>query len=221
MAVSDRGAGPNRRGSSGRERAYDFVKNSVLTDPANQGQFVSEQEVAARIGVSRTPIREALLMLSAEGLVQLVPNRGAYIAPLTGKELRELVELRGLLERFAAEKTIGNGTVPLGAMRTLLEQQGRLEGPDDAEEFIGCDAAFHQVLIDAAGSELLSRTYRGLRARQVRAGLVALFHEPARQSAVLSEHAEILGALADSDAARAVAAIDDHLETTLRIQLTS
>lgn len=220
MSVSDRG-GAGRRGSSGRERAYDFVKNSVLTDPASQGQFISEQEVAARIGVSRTPIREALLMLSAEGLVQLVPNRGAYIAPLTGKELRELVELRGLLERFVAEKTIGNSTVPLDGMRALLEQQGQLEGPDDAEEFIGCDAAFHQLLIDAAGSELLSRTYQGLRARQVRAGLVALFHEPSRQSAVLTEHAAILDALAGRDVARTVAAIDEHLEATLRIQLTS
>src|SRR4051812_21008556 len=96
---------------TGRDRAYEYLKSTVLTDPGVQGEFLSEQEIADNVGVSRTPVREALLMLAAEGLVQLVPKRGAYIAPLTGKELRELVELRGVLERFAAEKALADGAV--------------------------------------------------------------------------------------------------------------
>ncbi|WP_345033981.1 GntR family transcriptional regulator [Kutzneria kofuensis] len=59
---------------SGRDRAYDYLRNTVLADPAAQGTFLNEQDIADRIGVSRTPIREALLMLSAEELVRLVPS---------------------------------------------------------------------------------------------------------------------------------------------------
>ncbi|MBI0382182.1 GntR family transcriptional regulator, partial [Streptomyces albiflaviniger] len=65
---------------SGREKAYAFLKETVLTDPDMQGRFLTEQEIADRIGISRTPIREALLLLAAEDLVQLVPKRGAHIA---------------------------------------------------------------------------------------------------------------------------------------------
>jgi DNA-binding GntR family transcriptional regulator len=206
---------------SGREKAYEFLRYTVLTDPAAQGAFVSEQDVAERIGISRTPVREALLRLAAEDLVQLVPKRGAYIAPLTGKDLRELVELRGLLERFAAEKTIAAGTVPLNDMFAALHQQQEVDGPDHAKQFIELDTYFHHLLIEAADNAMLTKTYQNLRARQVRAGMVALYQSPGRQEAVLREHQAILDALASKDVSAAVAAIEHHLSATLEIQLTA
>lgn len=206
---------------SGRVKAYEFLKSTVLTDPAAQGQFISEQEIADRIGVSRTPIREALLMLAAEELVQLVPKRGAYIAPLTGKDLRELIELRGTLERFAAEKTLAGGQVPLTEMRDVLAAQQRMHGVEQAKDFIELDARFHALLVRAAGNDMIARTYEMLRARQVRAGLVAMFRVDRRKETVIAEHQAILDGLAAGDAVATLAAIDDHLGTTLRIQLTS
>jgi hypothetical protein len=74
--------------------------------PGCRGPFLSEQDLADRIGVSRTPIREALLHLAAEDLVELVPKRGARVAPLTGREIRELMEPRGIVERYAAERLV-------------------------------------------------------------------------------------------------------------------
>ncbi|AXB45704.1 GntR family transcriptional regulator [Amycolatopsis albispora] len=206
---------------SGREKAYEFLKGEVLPDPAAQGQFISEQDLASRIGVSRTPIREALLMLAAEELVQLVPNRGAYIAPLTGRDLSELIELRGMMERFAAEKTIAGDGVPVERMRATLKQQAELADPAQAKEFIELDTAFHTHLIDAAGNAMLSKAYAGLRDRQLRAGLVALFACPNRQHAVCEEHQAIVDGLAARDLAATHAAIDHHLGTTLKLQLTS
>jgi DNA-binding GntR family transcriptional regulator len=204
---------------SGREKAYRFLKNEVLSAPAAQGGFfINEQEIADRVGVSRTPIREALLMLAAEELVQLVPNRGAYIAPLTGKDLRELIELRGTLERFAAEKALKAGTAPVAEMRETLARQGELK---DAKAFIELDTHFHTLLIQASDNAMLARTYETLWARQVRAGLVAMFGVADRRSAVLAEHQAILDALAAGDVDATLAAIDDHLGTTLRIQLTN
>ncbi|WP_199493485.1 GntR family transcriptional regulator [Marinitenerispora sediminis] len=204
---------------SGRERAYAFLKENYLADPDRQGEFINEQEVADRIGVSRTPIREALFLLAAEELVQLIPKRGAYVAPMTGREIGELMELRGMVERHAAERTLARGEPPLAAMRAALEKQAGLRGAEQAREFIAWDHRFHSELVAANGNEMLTKLYDGLRARQIRAGVVAVFSATGRQDAVLDEHERILRALASGDAAAAAAAIDTHLEATLRVLL--
>ncbi|MFJ9376744.1 GntR family transcriptional regulator [Streptomyces sp. NPDC101455] len=205
--------------ASGRDKAYAYLKDTVLTDPEMQGAFLSEQELADRIGVSRTPIREALLMLAAEDLVELVPKRGARVAPLTGREVRELMELRGLVERYAAERLVAAGRVPLEELRSLLEQQRALTGAEEAHAFIAVDHRFHASLVAAVGNTLLDRHYDGLRSRQVRAGVVAVFNQQGRQKAVLDEHEAIVDALAAGDAQAACAAIDHHLRSTLKVLL--
>ncbi|GGN86603.1 GntR family transcriptional regulator [Streptomyces albiflavescens] len=205
--------------ASGREKAYAYLKDTVLTDPAMQGAFLSEQDIADRIGVSRTPIREALLLLAAEDLVELVPKRGARVSPLSGREISELMQLRGIVERYAAEHVIAAGRAPLRQLGELLDRQSALSGPDQAKEFIAVDHLFHATLVSAVGNALLDRHYDGLRSRQVRAGVVALFNQHGRQAAVLDEHREILDALAAGDAAAARAAIDSHLDSTLKILL--
>src|SRR5690349_14016414 len=102
--------------SSGRDRAYEYLRDHVLADARMQGQFLNEQELAARIGVSRTPVREALLLLVSDGLVELIPKRGALIPVISGREIAELMEMRGVLERHAAQSAITSGRVPLDAM---------------------------------------------------------------------------------------------------------
>lgn len=205
--------------TSGRDKAYAYLKDTVLTDPGMQGAFLSEQELADRIGVSRTPVREALLQLAAEDLVELVPKRGARVSPLTGREIRELMELRGIVERYAAQQLVSAGAASVAELRSLLERQRELTGADQAREFIAVDHRFHSALVSAVGNALLDRHYDGLRSRQVRAGVVALFNQQGRQQAVLEEHEAILDALAAGDAQAAWAAIDHHLESTLKVLL--
>lgn len=205
--------------TSGREKAYAYLKDIVLTDPGMQGTFLSEQELADRIGVSRTPVREALLQLAAEDLVELVPKRGARVSPLTGREIRELMELRGIVERYAAQQLVTGGAAPVAELRSLLERQRELTGADQAREFIAVDHRFHSALVSAVGNALLDRHYDGLRSRQVRTGVVALFNQQGRQEAVLEEHEAILDALEAGDAQAACAAIDHHLESTLKVLL--
>ncbi|GAB3213667.1 GntR family transcriptional regulator [Marinactinospora thermotolerans] len=202
---------------SGRDRAYTYLKEVYLADPECQGRFINEQEVADRIGVSRTPIREALFLLSAEGLVQLIPKRGAYVAPWTARELSELMELRGMVERHAATQAIARGVVPEAEMRAALDRQYGLRGSDEGAAFIDWDHRFHSALVTAVGNDMLIDFYSGLRARQVRAGIVALFSAPHRREAVLQEHEEILRGLVDGDVAAAHRAIDAHLDSTLRV----
>ncbi|MEV6787328.1 GntR family transcriptional regulator [Streptomyces sp. NPDC051098] len=205
--------------ASGRDKAYAYLKDHVLTDPDMQGTFLSEQDLADRIGVSRTPIREALLLLAAEDLVRLVPKRGAQVVPLTGREITELMELRGIVERYAAEQLIARGGTPLPELTGILERQRTLSTPDQARDFIAVDHLFHATIVSAVGNALLDRHYDGLRSRQIRAGVVALFNQHGRQAAVLEEHRAILSAIASGDAEAACAAIDTHLETTLKVLL--
>lgn len=202
---------------SGRQKAYAFLKDTVLTDPAMQGEFLSEQMIADRIGISRTPIREALLLLAAEDLVSLVPKRGAYIAPLSGREIGELMEMRALLERYAAQRAIALGTAPVAEMDRILGEQAKLRGGDAAKEFIAADHRFHATLIASAGNALMTKQYDALRSRQVRAGVTALYRSGGRQDEVCVEHRRIVEALVAERADLACAAIDEHIAATRRI----
>jgi DNA-binding GntR family transcriptional regulator len=208
--------------ASGREKAYIHLRENVLTDPELQGRFLNETELAADIGVSRTPVREALLLLVSDGLVELIPQRGAYVPAITGREISELMELRGVLENYAARLVIAEQRVPAGLMQETLDLQARIpdtESPGDAREFIRLDTLFHQQLIDAAGNELISRTYSKLHVRQILVGVAALFRTGGRRQDVCAEHPGIHDALVAGDAVQAQKAIDEHLAVTRDILL--
>lgn len=205
--------------TSGRQLAYEHLKDTVLSDPAMQGQFVNEQSLADEIGVSRTPIREALLLLAAEELVQLVPKRGAYIAPVRGREIRELFEIRAMIESYSARRTLELGTTPLEEMRAELARQHELCADEDDRAFIDRDHKFHSALVFAVDNDMLAKSYDALRARQIRAGIVALFRGADRRKSVLCEHTTILDALSAGDAGAATSAITSHLEATQHVLL--
>lgn len=211
---------------SGRERALGYLRRDVLPDPGVQGTFVNEQQIATEIGISRTPVREALLILASEGLVQLIPRRGAYVPPLSAREMTELFDLRGLLERYAASIALAAEPAPARSVadrvRPILRQQkamARAHRRHSAAEFIELDNRFHQSMVDAADNLLLSRTYAGLRERQLRLGIVAMSTSSARWQEVCGEHTAIVDALADGDERAVHAAIDAHLGITLRTLL--
>ena len=161
-------------------------------------------------------------MLQSEGLVEMVPKRGAHVPAMSGRQIAELMDLRGVLERHAATRALRAGDAPITQMRHALMQQELLMNSDDADapkQFIDWDGTFHQSLIDSAGSDLLSRTYAGLRARQLRVGLSALFTAANRQHRVCAEHQAIIDALGAGDEDLVHAKIDAHLEVTLQTLL--
>jgi DNA-binding GntR family transcriptional regulator len=201
-------------GDSGRDRAYQYLRGTVLSDPAVSGTFINEQAVATEVGVSRTPVREALLMLAAEDLVQLVPHRGAFVAPVPGREIAEMMQARGVIECWAATTSMESGDAPVESMAKVLDQQRAIVEIGDAKEFIELDSQFHALLVDAAGNSVLGRLYDSLRARHVLLGVVALQRSATRRQEVLAEHQAIVDGLASGDKAVAEAAILSHLGTT-------
>jgi DNA-binding GntR family transcriptional regulator len=202
-------------GDSGRDRAYQYLRGTVLSDPAVSGTFINEQAVATEVGVSRTPVREALLMLAAEGLVQLVPHRGAFVAPVPGREIAEMMQARGVIECWAATTCLASPDgAPVKPMSAVLEQQRAIVEAGDAKDFIELDSQFHALLVEAAGNAVLGRLYDSLRARHVLLGVVALQRSATRRQDVLAEHQGIVDGLASGDPAQAEAAILRHLDTT-------
>lgn len=204
-------------GDSGRDRALAYLRETVLSDPAVLGTFINEQALATEIGVSRTPVREALLMLAAENLVQLVPNRGALVPTLPGREIAELMQARGVIECWAATACLAMDNAPVDDMNALLRMQRAISDVSEAKEFIELDSQFHALLVASADNSVLDRLYQSLRARHVLLGVAALERSSSRRAEVLAEHQAIVDALARKDPDEAEASILRHLNTTAAV----
>src|ERR671915_475470 len=109
-----------------KDRAYEFTKGRVLDSTFAGGDLITEGEVAAALGMSRTPVREAFLRLEGEGLLRLYPKRGALVVPVSVGEVEGGMEARLLVERFALDKVLSNGPAELLA-RAMDEAIGQQE----------------------------------------------------------------------------------------------
>lgn len=200
---------------SGRVRAYNYIRDEVLPDPAAHGTFITEDQVASRIGgLSRTPVREAFLLLGAEGLLELVPRHGAFVPPVRRQEIDEALELRRLIERRALEVVLSSRRVPLAAMKEALALQEAACAEGAEREFNIRDTEFHMALIRAAGNSLMTKAYSDLRTRQIRMGVLLVLAEPQRRRQVVQEHRAIIAALEAQDLEQAIFALNRHIDET-------
>jgi DNA-binding GntR family transcriptional regulator len=199
---------------SAKARAYEYVKHLVLTNPAQSGAFLTEDEVASALGVSRTPVREAFLRLEAEHLIQLLPRRGAFVTPVSSHEMADVMEARRAIETYALAQAAD--PIALGERLGALLDAQRAHG-DDAEEFIARDRAFHQAMVDATGNRVLQAFYESLRDRMLRMGVVAVHRRGERVEQVLAEHETVVAALRRGETDAACKALSDHLESTLSV----
>lgn len=195
------------------ELAYEWLKNTIITLPREQEMFLTEAQVAEASGISRTPVREALLRLQAEGFVRRVPHKGAFIPALSDSDVEAVMQARRVVEEWSVTEVASEpGPVPDKLYRILREQ----EFDDDPVEFIAHDTEFHTTIIRAAGNPLMNDFYSSLRDRQMRMGVRIVMADEDRKKQVLTEHRAIADALADGDSAAAVRAVRNHLQTTVR-----
>jgi DNA-binding GntR family transcriptional regulator len=202
---------------SAQDMTYKWLKNRIAALPRHEGTFLTEAEVAAESGVSRTPVREALLRLEVEGLVQILPKKGAFVPPVSDAEVEATMQARMLVERWAATKVTAAGESIDVPLDELLAEQLQLLDEDDSGAFIDADRRFHRVIVQAAGNPVLNDFYESLRDRQIRMGLRAVTSRPDRGQAVIDEHTAIRDALASRDAERADEAVKAHLTNTLEV----
>ena len=182
---------------SAKERAYRHVKRRILDGALPGGELLSEGEVAEELGMSRTPVREAFLLLEAEGLMHLYPKRGALVVPVSPEEVRDVMEARQVVERHAA--TVVATRPPAGILEeleALIAEQDERRRADDPPGFVDADRRFHRALVVAAGNAVLLRFYDSLRDRQRRMGTATIMRDPGAMAAFVDEHRAIVRALA-------------------------
>ena len=196
---------------SASERAYAHVKRGILDGTREGGQFFTEGEVADAVGVSRTPVREALLRLEVEGLVRLYPKRGALIVPVSAQEAQDVIEARGVIEEWAASRIWPYRTEILGDLGGALATMRAAAGANAVEDFVAADRTFHECIVSAAGNDVLTRQYRSLGERQRGVSRSAIRASDAGMGRVVSAHLELIHLLATGTRAEFLAATSEHL----------
>ena len=194
------------------ERVYLHVKRGVLDRSYEGGTLLTEGDLAEAVGVSRTPVREALLRLEAEGLLKLYPKKGALVLPVSAQEIADVVETRLLVEQHAVAKVVG--AVPARLIERLeesLAEQREHARRGDLAAFAAADRCFHAEIVRASGNRILAHLYDQLRDRQLRMGVATMHAEPSRVAKNLAEHTEILQALRDGAAQTAAELVGRHV----------
>lgn len=210
--------------ASAADRAYAHVKAAILARRYPPRELLTEGELAATVGVSRTPVREALLRLQAEALVQLLPKRGALVLAVTAEEAADVMETRRLVEAFAVRKAVTGARNELVAeLDEQLAQMRAAMKQRDAGAYVSADRDFHERIVAATGNEIIVSLYRSLRDKQLRMGAVNLLDEgghvvdPMRMRATITEHEAIRDAIAAGTVRAAEAAVTAHLEHAERL----
>ncbi|MFI8499223.1 GntR family transcriptional regulator [Streptomyces sp. NPDC085524] len=193
------------------ERVYQHVKQGVLDRRYEGGSLLTEGELAEAVGVSRTPVREALLRLETEGLLKLYPKKGALVLPVSAQEINDVLETRLLIEEFTVRRAVPAPPGLLDRLAGLIEEQRRYAAAGDLPAMTAADRAFHAEIVAATGNQILGRLYDQLRDRQLRMGVAVLHAHPERVERTLAEHTEILDALRAGDADTAAAAVRGHI----------
>ncbi|MFI5829579.1 GntR family transcriptional regulator [Streptomyces sp. NPDC051578] len=193
------------------DRVYQHVKQGVLGRRYEGGVLLTEGEVAEAVGVSRTPVREALLRLETEGLLKLYPKKGALVLPVSAQEIADVIETRLLVEEFTVRKAVPAPPGLLERLAGLIGEQRRHAADGDLVALMAADRAFHAEIVRNAGNRILDRLYDQLRDRQLRMGVALLHAHPDRVERTLAEHAEILDALRAGEPETAAAAVRAHV----------
>jgi len=196
-----------------QDSIYRWLKNHVLALPRDEASFLTEAEVCRAIGKSRTPVREAMLRLEADGLLQIIPKKGAYVAPISEAEVEYVMQARSLIEDWCVRRVADSGDCASLDLERLVDRQADLQ--TDPVAFIECDREFHRTIVRAAGNPVLASFYESLRDRQLRMGWHAVTTSKERTAGVLTEHTAIVEALHSGDPTRAEAAMTRHLSNTL------
>lgn len=196
--------GRGRRGE-GRQRIYDRLRQDILSLRLEPGSTLDEAELAAAFGVSRTPMREALIWLSVEGLVQLQQNRGARVAPMDIHNLREhheaLEMLHRVVARWAATRVTDEG------MRLIVKRRDDFEAAVSAgngDKVLEANVAFHAAIGEEARNSYIQAAYVRILNEGQRYSRISLLRDigtdAENQAAVISEHRDIVTALEARDA---------------------
>lgn len=203
-----------------RDVVFNTLRQAILTGELKPGERLMEIHLANKLGVSRTPIREAIRKLELEGLVTMIPRRGAEVAQITGKSLQDVLEVRRSLDALCVE---------LACDRISAEEIQRLEAAckafeeatrkKDIREIAAADVTLHDIIVQATGNKRLVQLVNNL-AEQMYRYRFEYIKDFSMHERLIEEHRVIFEAISSKDkktaAAAAVIHIDNQMETIAR-----
>ncbi|MGI6252373.1 MAG: GntR family transcriptional regulator [Synergistaceae bacterium] len=197
--------------------AYQELRHRIITKQLKPGQRLPEVNIAVQMGVSRTPVREALRRLASEGLVIIIPNSGARLAAPTLREIQDTFLVREQLEclaiSLAAEKI---GDRHLRRLEEALLEEARAIDEKNLETYLEVNEAFHKAVADASGNRVLAEYVENILART---NAYVVFYDPFHQGETklsVDSHKEILMALRAHDVDRSVKLMKRHLKDSIQ-----
>ncbi|OPZ75310.1 MAG: putative HTH-type transcriptional regulator YdfH [Firmicutes bacterium ADurb.Bin456] len=193
-----------------REMVFESLREAIILGRLKPGERLMEIQLAEEMGVSRTPVREAIRKLELEGFVVMVPRKGAYVAGISVKDIVDVFEVRAALEGLAAA---------LAAERITSEEMDQLEmsllkiynTEDDINAIVEGDSSFHNLVYQASRNQRLVQIITHLQEQIHRFRMTSL-SQPGRTKIALDEHKKIVEAISDRNVELAHALATEHIE---------
>ena len=195
-----------------RDIVFETLREAIINQTLKPGERLMEIQLAEEMGVSRTPVREAIRKLELEGLVVMVPRKGAYVAGISMKDIHEVYELRSALEALAASLAAVRITdEELEEMERQMVREAKETEENNLQGIVSIDTTFHDLLYQAAHNQRLGQFINILQ-EQLQRFRAATLSRPGRSKYALEEHKKIVEALANKDAKLAAKLATEHIE---------
>jgi DNA-binding GntR family transcriptional regulator len=190
------------------------LRDMIIEGHLTPGVRVNESQLGAALGVSRTPLRESLKFLASEGLITLVPGRGAVVSKLTRKDIRDMLDVLSALESLAARLACRDATdAQIAELRRLHNDMMHFYAAGNRLEYYKCNQAFHSGVVRVSGNATLAAHHQAIQARLKRIRFIGN-SSPENWAAAVAEHEEMIAALEARAAPRLAAILTLHMERT-------
>jgi DNA-binding GntR family transcriptional regulator len=200
------------RGHTAAMSIYRTLRTDIIAMRISPGQAINEKSVAVEHGVSRTPVREALLKLAGDNLVEIFPQSGTFVTRIPIAALPEAIMVRKALEDLTVRRATERiDAEHLATMRSIVAQQQKLEQRRDHDGFHAADDAFHAIICETAGHPGIWQLVDQVKVQVDRYRRLTL-PVPGRMGLVVDEHAVVVAAIATGDPDQASAAMATHLD---------
>ncbi|MEW6044965.1 MAG: GntR family transcriptional regulator [Bacillota bacterium] len=196
-----------------RELVFEALREAIISGALKPGERLMEVQLADELGVSRTPVREAIRKLEHDGFVVMIPRKGAYVADISLKDVAEIFDVRRALEALAAQLAAERASDDdLERVERILLEYGECIDTNDTARLIEVDTRFHESIYQMSGNARLKHMLSLLSEQVMRFRTMTLSHRP-RMRRALEEHRRIVEAIASRDAERAARLAREHIES--------
>lgn len=202
------------RPKSLRELALEHLRNSIIDGSLKMGQVLSERKISEELGVSKSPVREALAQLRDEGLVSIEPQKGARVFSLSEPEVAQICDFRQAIETAAFELALQRDPKGLAdEMQRVVKDMERERSRGNEKGYLSLDTAFHHLIFEHAGNDYLTASYTRYigKIAALRTHLAKL---PQHTDLSFDEHRKIAAAVREGDMAKIKSRLMEHIDRT-------